>query len=43
LAEDRHKLEQLLGIDRGVVADLQAGLAILSPLLASTAAAFLSP
>jgi hypothetical protein len=41
LAEDRHKLEQLLGVDRGVVADLQTGLAILGPLLASAAAAFL--
>ncbi len=43
LAEDRHKLEQLLGVDRGVIADLQTGLAILGPLLASAAAAFLSP
>jgi hypothetical protein len=43
MAEDRHKLEQLLGADRGVFADLQAGLVILGPLLASAAAAFLSP
>lgn len=43
LAEDRHKLEQLLGVDRGVIADLQTGLAILGPLLASAATAFLSP
>jgi hypothetical protein len=43
LAEGRHKLEQLLGVDRGVLADLQTGLAILGPLLASAAAAFLSP
>jgi putative Ca2+/H+ antiporter (TMEM165/GDT1 family) len=43
LAEGRHKLEQLLGVDRGVIADLQTGLAILGPLLASAAAAFLSP
>jgi hypothetical protein len=43
LADDRHKLEQLLGVDRGVVADLQTGLAILGPLLASAAAAFLHP
>jgi len=43
LAEDRHKLEQLLGVDRGVIADLQTGLAILGPLLASAAAALLSP
>lgn len=42
-AEDRHKLEQLLGADRGAVADLQTGLAILGPLLVSAAAAFLSP
>jgi len=43
LAEDRHKLEQLLGADRGAVADLQTGLAILGPLLVSATAAFLSP
>lgn len=43
LAEDHHKLEQLLGVDRGVIADLQTGLVILSPLLASAAGAFLSP
>lgn len=41
LAEDRHKLEQLLGMDRSTVADLQTGLAILGPLLASAAATFL--
>ena len=40
-AEDRNKLEQLLGVDRSVVADLQTGLAILGPLIASAAAAFL--
>jgi hypothetical protein len=39
--EDRSKLEQLLGADRGVPADLQAGLVILGPLIASAAAAFL--
>jgi hypothetical protein len=43
VAEDRHKLEQLLGLDRGVFADLQTGLVILGPLLAGAAAAFLSP
>jgi len=43
VAEDRHKLEQLLGMDRGVFADLQTGLVILGPLLAGAAAAFLSP
>jgi len=40
-AEDRSKLEQLLGVDRSTVADLQTGLAILGPLIASAAAAFL--
>lgn len=40
-AEDRSKLEQFLGADRGVVADLQSGLAILGPLIASAVAAFL--
>ena len=40
-AEDRNKLEQLLGVARSIVADLQTGLAILSPLIASAAAAFL--
>jgi hypothetical protein len=43
LAEGRHKLEQLLGVDRPAIADLQTGLAILGPLLASAAAAFVSP
>lgn len=42
-AEDRHRLEGLLGADRGVFADFQAGLVILSPLLASAVAAFLGP
>jgi hypothetical protein len=42
-AEDRHKLEGLLGADRGVFADFQTGLAILGPLLASAVAAFLDP
>jgi hypothetical protein len=40
-AEDRSKLEQLLGADRSVVADLQTGLVILGPLIASAATAFL--
>jgi hypothetical protein len=43
LAENRHQLEQLLGIDRGIFTELQAGLVILGPLLASAAATFLSP
>jgi hypothetical protein len=42
-ADNRQKLGQLLGADRNIIADLQAGLAILGPLLASAAAAFLSP
>jgi hypothetical protein len=43
VADDRRKLEQLLGVDRTVAADLQTGLVILGPLLASAATAFLSP
>jgi hypothetical protein len=43
MAEDRRKLELLLGVDRSIAADLQTGLAILGPLLASAATAFLSP
>jgi hypothetical protein len=43
VAGDRHKLEQLLAVDRGVAADLQTGLVILGPFLASAATAFLSP
>ena len=41
MAGDRQKLEQILGVDRNVLADLQTGLAILAPLLAGAAAAFL--
>jgi len=40
-AEDRSKLGQLLGADRSVVDDLQTGLAIVGPLIASAVAAFL--
>ena len=40
-AEDRSKLGQLLGADHSVAADLQTGLAILGPLIASAASAFL--
>lgn len=39
-AADRQKLEQILGADRNVLADLQSGLAILAPLLASAVVAF---
>ena len=41
LADERQRLEQLLGVDRGIFAELQSGLVILGPLLASAAAAFL--
>jgi len=41
LAEGRSQLEQLLGMDRTVMGDLQTGLVILGPLFASAAAAFL--
>jgi hypothetical protein len=40
-AADRQKLEQILGLDRGIVSDLQGGFVILVPLLASAVAAFL--
>ena len=40
-AEDRSKLEQLVGANSGVFADLQTGLAIVGPLIASAVAAFL--
>jgi hypothetical protein len=40
-AGDRQKLEKIMGTDRNVLADLQTGLAILAPLLASAAVAFL--
>jgi hypothetical protein len=41
MAEDRQKLERILGGDRSVFADIQTGLVILAPLLASAAASFL--
>ena len=40
-AADRQALEQMLGLNRGFVADLQSGLLILAPLLAGAVAAFL--
>jgi hypothetical protein len=40
-AEDRNKLEQLLGVDRSIAVDFQTGLVILGPLIASAATAFL--
>lgn len=43
VAENRNRLEQLLGVGHGTFTDLQTGLAILGPLLASAAAVFLSP
>jgi hypothetical protein len=39
--DNRHRLEQALGVDRGVFADLQSGLTILAPLIASAGAVFL--
>lgn len=41
LAEERQRLEQLLGVDRSAFGELQSGLIILGPLLASADAAFL--
>lgn len=40
-AADRQKLEQLLGIDRGLLAELQTGVIVLGPLLASAGAVLL--
>ncbi|WP_344079152.1 hypothetical protein [Luedemannella helvata] len=40
-AEDRAKLEHLLGLDHTTLGEIQAGLVIVSPLLASAAAALL--
>jgi hypothetical protein len=40
-ATDRQKLEQILGLDQTIISDLQGGLIILAPLLASAVAAFL--
>jgi hypothetical protein len=41
IAADRHRLDQMLGLNRGFLADLQSGLVILAPLLAGAVAAFL--
>jgi hypothetical protein len=38
---ERQQLEQVLGLDRGILTDLQGGMIILAPLLAAAAAAFL--
>ncbi|WP_238007127.1 hypothetical protein KZZ52_37225 [Dactylosporangium sp. AC04546] len=40
-AADGQRLEQVLGADRGILADLQNGLAVAAPLLAGAVAAFL--
>lgn len=37
----RRELEQALGVDRGLLADLQSGVVVVAPLLASAAAVFL--
>jgi hypothetical protein len=41
VGRERRDLEQILGTDKTVLADMQTGLAILAPLLAGAAAAFL--
>jgi hypothetical protein len=41
VGRERRDLEQILGTDKSVLADMQTGLAILAPLLAGAAAAFL--
>ncbi|GAA3206799.1 hypothetical protein GCM10010532_029140 [Dactylosporangium siamense] len=41
VAADGQRLEQVLGADRGILADLQNGLAVAAPLLAGAVAAFL--
>ena len=40
-AEDRQKLEMVLGVDRSVIADMQTGLIIFAPLVASAASVLL--
>jgi len=40
-ATDRQKLEQMLGLDRNIIADLQGGVVVLAPLLASAVTACL--
>lgn len=40
-AEERQKMEQVLGVDRSVLTEMQSNIFILSPLLASAAATFL--
>jgi hypothetical protein len=39
--EQRDRLEQALGVDRGLLADIQSGILVLSPLLASAASLLL--
>lgn len=41
VAESRQKVEQILGVDRSIAADIQADLIILAPLLSSAVATFL--
>ena len=40
-AADPRMLEQMLGLNRSIIADLQGGVVILAPLLASAVAAVL--
>ncbi|WP_203710241.1 hypothetical protein [Asanoa siamensis] len=37
----RHEIEQVLGVDRGLLADLQSGVLVIAPLLAGAATVFL--
>jgi hypothetical protein len=41
-ADERRRLEQALGVDRGPFADMQSGIFIISPLLASAASLFIA-
>jgi hypothetical protein len=40
-AEDRQKIDQILGLDQNMLTDLQSGIVVLAPLLASAATVFL--
>lgn len=41
--EDHNRMAQILGVDRSIATDLQTGLVVLGPLLASAASTFLPP
>ena len=40
-ADERHRLEQALGVEHSPLADIQSGILVLSPLLASAVSLFL--